>query len=437
MGPRIPGIRVPSFRYVNRAVIRLENVSKRFASGYNAVLNLSLEIPDGQTCVLIGPSGCGKTTTLRMINRLIDPDSGRILVDGADTQSVDPAALRLKMGYVIQQTGLFPHMTVGENVGTVPRLWKWHAERIRKRVDELLELVGLDPVEYRDRYPHQLSGGQRQRVGFARALAADPPILLMDEPFGAVDRITRERLQHEFVSIQRSMRKTVVFVTHDIDEAVTVGDRICLMKMQAQIAQYDTPERIVIHPASEYVSEVRGRGARAGRRRVSVLGLRPVEDAAAVRRDAGGSRARAHARGLARRLGGRLPEGFQARAVDGAGPRRLASGGGAGGDRCQARPRRGKARRPAHGRGGWRPAHSKARGGDRQRGHRGDPADRRSEQGRLLDQPPGGHPARAARAAGRAGWRGRGRGACPGVRQARLQGHDRGGGAPFPRPRGA
>jgi len=240
-------------------VIRLENVSKRFASGSNAVLNLTLEIPDGQTCVLIGPSGCGKTTTLRMINRLIDPDSGRILVDGADTQGVDPAALRLKMGYVIQQTGLFPHMTVGENVGTVPRLWKWDAERIRRRVDELLELVGLDPVEYRDRYPHQLSGGQRQRVGFARALAADPPILLMDEPFGAVDRITRERLQHEFVSIQRSMRKTVVFVTHDIDEAVTVGDRICLMKMQAQIAQYDTPERIVIHPASAYVSEFLGR----------------------------------------------------------------------------------------------------------------------------------------------------------------------------------
>ena len=250
-------------------MIRLENVSKRFASGSNAVLNLTLEIPDGQTCVLIGPSGCGKTTTLRMINRLIDPDSGRILVDGADTQGVDPAALRLKMGYVIQQTGLFPHMTVGENVGTVPRLWKWHAERIRKRVDELLELVGLDPVEYRDRYPHQLSGGQRQRVGFARALAADPPILLMDEPFGAVDRITRERLQHEFVSIQRSMRKTVVFVTHDIDEAVTVGDRICLMKMKAQIAQYDTPERIVIHPASEYVSEFLGRERLA--RRMSVV----------------------------------------------------------------------------------------------------------------------------------------------------------------------
>src|SRR5438128_7923160 len=277
MDPPTPGIPAPSFRYVNRAVIRLENVSKRFASGANAVLNLTLEIPDGQTCVLIGPSGCGKTTTLRMINRLIDPDSGRILVDGADTQGVDPAALRLKMGYVIQQTGLFPHMTVGENVGTVPRLWKWHAERIRKRVDELLELVGLDPVEYRDRYPHQLSGGQRQRVGFARALAADPPILWMDEPFGAVDRITRERLQHEVVIIERSMRKTVVFVTHDIDEAVMVGDRICLMKMQAQIAQYDTPERILTQPASEYVAQFLGRERLIRRMSVVTIDLHTLE----------------------------------------------------------------------------------------------------------------------------------------------------------------
>jgi osmoprotectant transport system ATP-binding protein len=240
-------------------VIRLENVSKNFAGGSNAVRGLTLDIRDGQTCVLIGPSGCGKTTTLRMINRLIDPDMGRVLVDGEDTRGVDPAALRLRMGYVIQQTGLFPHMTVGENVGTVPRLWKWDGARISKRVDELLELVGLDPHEYRDRYPHQLSGGQRQRVGFARALGADPPILLMDEPFGAVDRITRERLQHEFINIQRSMRKTVVFVTHDIDEAVLVGDRICLLKMQAEIAQYDTPEVILTRPASDYVAEFLGR----------------------------------------------------------------------------------------------------------------------------------------------------------------------------------
>jgi osmoprotectant transport system ATP-binding protein len=255
-------------------VIRLENVSKNFAGGSNAVRDLTLDIPEAKTCVLIGPSGCGKTTTLRMINRLTDPDSGRVLVDGVDTQTIDPAALRLKMGYVIQQTGLFPHMTVGDNVGTVPRLWDWDKARIKRRVEELLELVGLDPREYRDRFPHQLSGGQRQRVGFARALGADPPILLMDEPFGAVDRITRERLQNEFINIQRSMRKTVVFVTHDIDEAVLVGDRICLLKMQAAIAQYDTPENILTRPASEYVSEFLGRERLV--RRMSVVRIDPA-----------------------------------------------------------------------------------------------------------------------------------------------------------------
>ena len=254
-------------------MIRLENVTKQFPGGSNAVLDLSLDIPTGQTCVLIGPSGCGKTTTLRVINRLTEPDHGRVLIDGEDTSTVDPAQLRLKMGYVIQQTGLFPHMTVGENVGTVPRLWQWDKARIKARVEELLQLVGLDPAQYRDRYPHQLSGGQRQRVGFARALGADPPILLMDEPFGAVDRITRERLQHEFINIQRSMRKTVVFVTHDIDEAVLVGDRICLLKMQAQIAQYDTPERILTRPASEYVAEFLGRERLV--RRMSVVQIDP------------------------------------------------------------------------------------------------------------------------------------------------------------------
>jgi osmoprotectant transport system ATP-binding protein len=252
-------------------VIRLENVSKGFPGGANAVSNLSLDIPDGQTCVLIGPSGCGKTTTLRMINRLTEPDAGRILVDGQDTHGVDPAQLRLKMGYVIQNTGLFPHMTVGENVGTVPRLWNWDKARISARVDELLTLVGLDPGQYRHRYPHQLSGGQRQRVGFARALGADPPILLMDEPFGAVDRITRERLQHEFINIQRAVRKTVVFVTHDIDEAVLVGDRICLFEMQAKVAQYDTPEAILTRPASPYVAEFLGRERLV--RRMSVVAI--------------------------------------------------------------------------------------------------------------------------------------------------------------------
>jgi osmoprotectant transport system ATP-binding protein len=251
----------------------LENVSKGFPGGSNAVSDLSLDIPDGQTCVLIGPSGCGKTTTLRMINRLIEPDAGRIVVDGQDTRGVDPAALRLKMGYVIQNTGLFPHMTVGDNVGTVPRLWRWDKARISARVDELLTLVGLEPREYRERYPHQLSGGQRQRVGFARALGADPPILLMDEPFGAVDRITRERLQHEFIHIQRAVRKTVVFVTHDIDEAVLVGDRICLLQMQAKVAQYDTPEAILTRPASAYVAEFLGRERLV--RRMSVVSVDP------------------------------------------------------------------------------------------------------------------------------------------------------------------
>ena len=254
-------------------MIRLEHISKAFPGGANAVADLSLDIPDGQTCVLIGPSGCGKTTTLRMINRLIEPDSGRILVDGQDTHGVDSAQLRLKMGYVIQSTGLFPHMTVGENVGTVPRLWNWDKVRINDRVNELLTLVGLDPVEYRHRYPHQLSGGQRQRVGFARALGADPPILLMDEPFGAVDRITRERLQHEFINIQRSMRKTVVFVTHDIDEALLVGDRIALLEMKAKVAQYDTPEAILTRPASQYVSDFLGSEQLV--RRMSVVTVDP------------------------------------------------------------------------------------------------------------------------------------------------------------------
>ncbi|TMD17177.1 MAG: ATP-binding cassette domain-containing protein, partial [Chloroflexi bacterium] len=254
-------------------MITLEHVNKGFAGGSNAVRDLSLVIATGETCVLLGPSGCGKTTTLRMINRLIEPDGGRILVDGVDTLQVDPVQLRLKMGYVIQQTGLFPHMTVADNVATVPRLWDWDAAKVNARVDELLELVGLPPREYRRRYPHQLSGGQRQRVGFARALGADPPILLMDEPFGAVDRITRERLQQEFISIQRSVRKTVVFVTHDIDEAVMVGDRICLMKMQAEIAQYDTPERILTQPASEYVAQFLGRERLI--RRMSVVTIDP------------------------------------------------------------------------------------------------------------------------------------------------------------------
>ncbi len=214
-----------------------------------------------------------------MINRLIEPDSGRILIDGENTREVDPVSLRLKMGYVIQQTGLFPHMTVGQNVATVPRLWDWDSARVKARVEELLHLVGLDPKQYRDRYPHQLSGGQRQRVGFARALGADPPILLMDEPFGAVDRITRERLQQEFINIQRTLNKTVVFVTHDIDEAVMVGDRICLFRMQGQIAQYDTPDAILTRPANDYVAEFLGRERLVRRMSVVKIDIATLEHA--------------------------------------------------------------------------------------------------------------------------------------------------------------
>ncbi len=239
-------------------MIVLDSVSKNYPGGGNAVENLTLEIGEGETCVLVGPSGCGKSTTLRMINRLIEPSAGRIVVGGEDVTHVDPVVLRLKMGYVIQRTGLFPHQTIAENVATVPRLWGWEKARIKRRVDELLELVGLDPAGYRDRYPHQLSGGQQQRVGFARALGADPPILLMDEPFGAVDRITRERLQNEFLQIQRTLHKTVVFVTHDIDEAVRVGDRIALLNVGARVEQYATPAEILGRPANEFVSNFLG-----------------------------------------------------------------------------------------------------------------------------------------------------------------------------------
>ena len=239
-------------------MIVLDSVSKNYPGGSNAVDNLTLEIGEGETCVLVGPSGCGKSTTLRMINRLIEPSAGRIVVGGEDVTHVDPVVLRLKMGYVIQRSGLFPHQTIAENVATVPRLWGWEKARVKRRVDELLELVGLDPAGYRDRYPHQLSGGQQQRVGFARALGADPPILLMDEPFGAVDRITRERLQNEFLQIQRTLHKTVVFVTHDIDEAVRVGDRIALLNVGARVEQYATPAEILGRPANEFVSNFLG-----------------------------------------------------------------------------------------------------------------------------------------------------------------------------------
>jgi osmoprotectant transport system ATP-binding protein len=211
-------------------MIRLEQVGKTFPDGTVAVQELSLDVMRGELAVLVGPSGCGKTTTMRMINRLVEPTSGRVLVDGRDVTTVDAVELRRSIGYVIQQVGLFPHQTVQRNVATVPSLAGWDRARIRARVDELLNLVGLDPATFGDRYPQQLSGGQRQRVGVARALAADPPVLLMDEPFGAVDPIERDRLQEEMLRLLASVRTTVVFVTHDIDEAVRLGDRIAVMR---------------------------------------------------------------------------------------------------------------------------------------------------------------------------------------------------------------
>jgi osmoprotectant transport system ATP-binding protein len=255
-------------------VIRLESVSKRFPNGHLAVGELSLEIPSGEVCVLVGPSGCGKTTTLKMINRLIEPTSGCIFLDDEEITKGDPVEVRRKMGYVIQNVGLFPHQTIGTNVGTVPRLLGWRRDRIRARVDELLELVGLDPAAYRDRYPAQLSGGQRQRVGVARALAADPLVLLMDEPFGAIDPVTRARLQDEFLRLQREVVKTVVFVTHDIEEAVKLGDRIAILDMGGVLAQYDTPAEVLGRPANDMVAGFVG--ADRGLKRLRVLPIDPA-----------------------------------------------------------------------------------------------------------------------------------------------------------------
>ncbi|HEY5165385.1 MAG TPA: betaine/proline/choline family ABC transporter ATP-binding protein, partial [Acidimicrobiia bacterium] len=258
-------------------MIRLDSVSKRFSNGQVAVDALTLEIPAGETCVLVGPSGCGKTTTLKMINRLIEPTSGRIFLDDEDVTRADPVRLRRRIGYVIQQVGLFPHQNIGTNVGTVPRLLGWKKDRIVQRVDELLELVGLAPGEYRDRYPSQLSGGQRQRVGVARALAADPPVLLMDEPFGAIDPVTRMRLQDEFLHLQSEVRKTVVFVTHDIEEAVKMGDRICILEVGGKLAQYDTPAEVLGSPASPFVADFVGADRGLKRLRVTPIARDTLE----------------------------------------------------------------------------------------------------------------------------------------------------------------
>lgn len=234
-------------------MIRLEGITKRFgAVGKPSVDDVTIEMPEGTTTALIGPSGCGKTTTMRMINRMVEPSAGRIFIEGQDVTGLDPVTLRRRIGYVIQQIGLFPHMTVAENIGTVPHLLGWSRAKIEKRIDELLELVGLEPERFRSMMPHRLSGGQRQRVGVARALAADPPVMLMDEPFGAIDPIARERLQDEFKEILKRVRKTIVMVTHDLDEAMKMGDRVAIMR-DGRLIQYATPDEILAAPADAFV----------------------------------------------------------------------------------------------------------------------------------------------------------------------------------------
>jgi osmoprotectant transport system ATP-binding protein len=251
-------------------MIYLEGVSKRYPDqGKDAVAGLSMEIKRGEFVVLVGPSGCGKTTTLRMINRLVEPTEGRIWIDGKDVTHVDADQLRRGIGYVIQQIGLLPHLTIAENVALVPKLLGVAKNKRRERAAELLDLVGLEPATYANRYPRQLSGGQQQRVGVARALAADPPVMLMDEPFGAVDPIAREKLQMEFLRLQERIRKTIVLVTHDIDEALRLGDRIAIFGPGSRLAQFDTPLQILSNPADDFVRDFVGAGASV--RRLTLL----------------------------------------------------------------------------------------------------------------------------------------------------------------------
>jgi osmoprotectant transport system ATP-binding protein len=280
------------------ATVEFDHVTKVYgpparADGVpGAVNDLSLSVPAGQICVLVGPSGCGKTTSLKMVNRLIEPTGGRILLDGVDAATRDLTELRRGIGYVIQQVGLFPHQTIEENVATVPRLLGWSSERRRERAAELLSLVGLEPAAYARRYPVQLSGGERQRVGGARALAADPPIMLMDEPFGAVDPIVRTRLQDEFLRLQEDLAKTILFVTHDVDEAIKMGDLVAVMQAGGTLAQFGPPAEILARPASDFVA--RFVGADRGLKRLSLsrvgdvplrtpITARPGDDAATAR----------------------------------------------------------------------------------------------------------------------------------------------------------
>jgi len=281
---------------VSGAEICLDGVSKVY-SGQKApaVDNISLTVPAGEIVMFVGPSGCGKTTTLKMINRLIEPSSGTISIGGEDIRAKKVDELRRTIGYVIQGGSLFPHMSVSKNISIVPKLLGWDSSRIKERVDELLDLVGLDPAKYRGRYPRELSGGQQQRVGVARGLAADPPVILMDEPFGAVDPITRQRLQDELLSIQRELRKTIVCVTHDIDEAIKLGDRVLILQEGAHVAQYDTPEVVLSSPANEFAQDFVGAGSslkRLSLARVSDLELQSTttavvgEDTAEVKKRA-------------------------------------------------------------------------------------------------------------------------------------------------------
>jgi osmoprotectant transport system ATP-binding protein len=258
------------------AEIVFDHVTKRYGGSERpAVDDLSLTIPAGEICVVIGPSGGGKTTAMKLVNRLISLTDGDITIDGTSILQMDPVELRRGIGYVIQQIGLFPHMTIEANVATVPKLVGWDRQRTRARARELLDLVGLDPGEYAKRYPAQLSGGQRQRVGLARAMAADPPLMLMDEPFGAIDPITRERLQNDFLRLHREVRKTVIFVTHDIDEAIKMGDRICILREGGKLAQYDTPEAILADPADDFVADFVG--ADRGLKRLGLRTLGEIE----------------------------------------------------------------------------------------------------------------------------------------------------------------
>jgi osmoprotectant transport system ATP-binding protein len=251
-------------------MIKMDQVTKIYKGMDSpAVDNLTIEVPEGETCVVIGPSGCGKTTTLKMVNRLIEPTSGMILVAGDNIMERDPVQLRRTIGYVIQQIGLFPHMTIRDNIATVPKLLDWDDTRIDTRANELLALVGMEPGLFRDRYPRELSGGQRQRVGVARALAADPPVMLMDEPFGAIDPITRDRLQNEFLRLQKKIRKTIMFVTHDIDEAIKMGTLLCILQVGGALEQFDSPSNILSGPANKFVADFVG--ADRGLKRLSLV----------------------------------------------------------------------------------------------------------------------------------------------------------------------